>query len=439
MKFVRNDMNINTSRIKNIFIKTGFFSLILTLLVISFPRFISLYTLAILIVSGIIIWTIDFQVCCTLFKKNWQIIIPPVIYFLIHFISIILQKEKINNLETELMFIMIPLFGISIFYNKLTENRIHLVFKAFETGLILVSIFLLTRFLIILLSTSKNEILFSEYFFKNNINYVSTGFSALEHPSYLSLKLNFALLLLINFWDKWHSKKLIYWGLPIIFSVMIVLLASKAGIIMWIILMIVLIVKNTKSRLFHFYVYLILIHFLVLSIFFTVKYIERINFFIRYTKISLNTDNFDWKNLDQRTREWYAAIQLIKEKPVFGHGLAKVENRMVEEYKKNGWEEEARLRFNAHNQFLEAQMTFGIPGTLSLIWMLITPVLVRKRLKYPKLAVAFSAMMSFFLLFESMFNRQWGIMFFMLFYCILLSQFSKNESETKNTVSNKLS
>jgi len=29
-------------------------------------------------------------------------------------------------------------------------------------------------------------------------------------------------------------------------------------------------------------------------------------------------------------------------------------------------------------------------------------------------------MMTFFLMFESMFVRQWGIMFFTLFYCILL-------------------
>ena len=93
---------------------------------------------------------------------------------------------------------------------------------------------------------------------------------------------------------------------------------------------------------------------------------------------------------------------------------------MVEEYLKNGWVEEARLRLNAHNQFLETQMTFGIPGTLSLLWMLFTPLIFRKRLMYSKLATAFVLMMTFFLMFESMFVRQWGIMFFTLFYCILV-------------------
>jgi len=51
--------------------------------------------------------------------------------------------------------------------------------------------------------------------------------------------------------------------------------------------------------------------------------------------------------------------------------------------------------------------------------MLLTPLFLGRKLKYPNLASAFVVMISFFLVFESMFNRQWGIMFFILFYFIL--------------------
>ncbi|MBP8959027.1 MAG: O-antigen ligase family protein [Bacteroidales bacterium] len=269
--------------------------------------------------------------------------------------------------------------------------------------------------------------------------YTSVGFSILEHPTYLALKINWLLILLffVNDSKKIDLKSWIYLLLIVFLSVILYLLSSKAGLFLWIILVVAFFVNRIlKAHNPFFYIFSIVVFLFVVGI--TVTQIPRVKRYINSIEQVTDSTQIDWKNLDQRTREWYSAIQLIKEKPVFGHGLAKIEDRMVEEYKKNGWEEEARLRFNAHNQFLEAQMTFGIPGTLSLIWMLITPVLVRKRLKYPKLAVAFTAMMSFFLLFESMFNRQWGIMFFILFYCILLSQFRKNETETKNDVLIKL-
>lgn len=41
-------------------------------------------------------------------------------------------------------------------------------------------------------------------------------------------------------------------------------------------------------------------------------------------------------------------------------------------------------------------------------------------------------MMSFYLLFESMFNRQWGIMFFLLFYFILATPKKTPEENIKH-------
>ena len=113
------------------------------------------------------------------------------------------------------------------------------------------------------------------------------------------------------------------------------------------------------------------------------------------------------------------AIQIIKEKPVTGAGYYLIKDEMLDKYIENKFFEEALLQMNAHNQFLEAQMTFGVFGTLSLLLMLLAPLIFRKRLRYPHLMTGFILMISFFLLFESMFNRQWGIMFFLLFYFIL--------------------
>ena len=102
-------------------------------------------------------------------------------------------------------------------------------------------------------------------------------------------------------------------------------------------------------------------------------------------------------------------------------------------YQKYGFNEEADLKLNAHNQYLEAQMTFGIAGTLSLFWMLLTPLIFRKRLRFKELTFPFIGLTAFFLVFESMFNRQWGIMFFVLFYCVLI--LNDNIKENDFTIS----
>jgi len=420
---------------RTFFEKIGFWSLALTFFTISFHRFLSLYVLGFFLFTGFALWILDYHKLYNDFLKIWYVILPPVLYFFINLISIVLQYGSFSVIIKKLMFFLVPALGFPVFYSKYTRSKISLLFKVYALGILIVSIYLFIRLLLKVHTNYPGDIPVISWIFQHDQEYTSLGFSILEHPTYLALKINWLLILLffVNNSKKFGSKSWIYLFLIVFLTVILYLLGSKSGLFLWIILVVAFLVNRMlKAHNPFFYIISIIVFLFVAGI--TVTEIPRVKRYISSIEPAIDSTQIDWKNLDQRTREWYAAIQLIKEKPVFGHGLAKVEDRMVEEYKKNGWEEEARLRFNAHNQFLEAQMTFGIPGTLSLIWMLITPVLVRKRLKYPKLAVAFTAMMSFFLLFESMFNRQWGIMFFILFYCILLSQFRENESETKNTI-----
>jgi len=264
---------------------------------------------------------------------------------------------------------------------------------------------------------------FISYAILNKYLFFTSNFSAFEHPTYFSMKILWVLIL-IKFYFVENYNRLVIIFISLFLSMGIFLLASKAGIIFWLLMALFLtycIINKIVSRRVPKYLIMSAISLVLVTASFAVaKEIVRINEFLNQMEKGFSQSEIDLKNLDQRTREWYCALQLIKEKPIFGHGIGRVEDRMVEEYLKNRWEEEARLRYNAHNQFLETQMTFGIPGTLSLLWMLFTPLIFRKRLMYPKLATAFVFMMTFFLIFESMFVRQWGIMFFTLFYCILV-------------------
>jgi len=316
------------------------------------------------------------------------------------------------------MFILIPLLGFPVFIHDTFKKNSEYSLKIFIAGLFIVSVFLITRIIIIsIIGAGQGSIL--DFVKNNNEDLFSLGFSILEHPTYMSLKVNFTILLLLLFKNKWQLKNIYFISSLIVLSVVIFLLASKAGIIVFMIIVISVMIRIASTGAKKIITYLLLIPTFIFLSFSIVKNIDRIEWFIHYTELELKSENGDLKKFDQRMREWYTAIQLIKEKPFTGFGLANIEKRMVEEYLRYGFEEEAKLKVNAHNQYLEAQVTFGIAGSISLLMMLLIPLIYRKQIRYPRLMTIFIVMVSFFLLFESMFNRQWGIMFFLLFYCIL--------------------
>jgi hypothetical protein len=400
--------------------KAGFYLLGITLFMISGQRMISLYSLGLFLLTGFVIWTTDFERTFEQFRSKWLIIVPPIFYFLLHVLSLVIQHGNISLLETRLMFFFIPLLGFPVFLHQFTMVRLQVLLKLFVAGLVLVSLFLIIRIVIVFFLNVPAELTFIEYFYLHNTQYVSWNFSILEHPSYLSVKLIFAFIVLFLNSDEWKIRGLIKWGIFLLFSVTIFLLASKAGILAWIVTSLAILIISFRKKSMHPALYIIVFFIITTLTIISVRKMERLSYFIVYTGRGLAQKDFDWKNLDQRTRNWYAALVLIKDKPLTGNGIVRTQQRMVEVYNKNGFTEEAQLTMNAHNQFFEAQMTFGIAGTLSLLWMLLTPLIFRRKLPLKMLAFPFIILFSFFILFESMLNRQWGIMFFLLFYFIIL-------------------
>lgn len=401
------------------FTYSGIIFLASTLLLISFPRSWSLYPLGLFLFSGLVLWIADFRNNIKKFISNWHFIVPPLIYFIIHLSSILFQGGVMLMLENRLMFFLVPLFGIPIFYSDLLNRHIIIFFKAFSFGILAVCILILLRSMYLTLAEYNYDTTIFHYIQERKDVFFFTKLSVFEHPSYLAMKINWVIILIAWFKSGIIKNSLMRIIIFSFLSVVVFLLASKSGIILWFLIMIGIIIRSFREKSLRSVFYFVSISlFLILSYVIIVD-IDRISHFVNAIKTGLANENIDWKNLDQRTREWYSALQLINEKPISGIGLARVENRMVMEYIKNGWKDEAFYRFNAHNQYLEAQMTFGIIGTISLLYMLIIPLIMRRRTFFPCLTTIFVILFSFQLIFESMLNRQWGIMFFLLFYFIL--------------------
>jgi O-antigen ligase len=416
--------------------KAGFWTLCATLFLLSFPRSWSLYPLGTMLFTGLVIWVIDFGNIFRRFVKIWYLVIPSVIYFIIHLISVLSQADRLSVLEDRLMFLLVPLLGFPVFTSKYAGDKITALFSGYILGIIGISIFLMIRVTWMICSDFPGGIAFFTWLNQDKVSYFSIGFSVLEHPTYLALKINWALILLLFFSRLTSFKPGYIFVIALLLSGTLLFVASKAGLIIWFIVILVFLITNIKKGIRNKILYTGVIAAFILAAVPLSMRIQRISDYLSTTKSRIASENLEWKNLDQRTREWYSAIQVIREKPVFGTGLSKAEDRLVEEYVKNGFNEEAALRMNAHNQFLQAQMTFGIAGTLSLFLMLLTPLFLGKKLEFPHLAAAFVVMISFFLVFESMFNRQWGIMFFILFYFIITTGAEINNAVPYNGIAN---
>jgi O-antigen ligase len=412
--------------------KSGFWILLLTLFLISFPRTWSLYSQGLLLTIGFTLWVLDFKNYLRDLFKLWFLVLPPLIYFLIHLLSIIFERADISFLEDRLMFLVIPLFGFPVFRSEYLRSKISSIISGFILGLLLVSVFLLFRIVFKAYENYDGLIPFFEWFNNYQQDYFTIGFSVLEHPTYLAMKINWALAIIL-FYNLYHPimKKLSF-AVVMIFTFTLFLIASKAGLLLWFILVLIFFIKRLK-RVSYPVLSIILIPVFVLLTIISVMEIQRIERFVTSVKSEIGSSQTNWKNIDQRTREWYTTIQIISEKPVFGIGLSKARNTLAERYLRYNFKDEAELRLNAHNQFLETQLTFGIGGSISLLILLLSPICFRKKLIYSNLIRCFLMVIVFFLLIESLFNRQWGIMFFMHFYFLLTTQ-TVTTGDKKNQV-----
>jgi O-antigen ligase len=404
-------------------------SLLLVLVLLSAPRSWSLYPLWVFLFAGLLHWIMDFRNLVEKLIRSWLVVVPPIIYFTVQLLITFFGGDSLRLLVPRLLFIIVPLLGFPFFISPVIKRSFPVFVKTFIAGVLLVAFYLMINALYQVHSINQEGRTFFQSCADHFDMFTASNLSVFEHPSYFSMKIIWSLVLIYFMTKELKFSRLISSLLFILLSALVFLLASKAAIILWLVFTSFIIITYLKKNVHILVLYGSTSILILLIALLAIHEINRVRSFVSGIKTGLMQEKIDWKNLDQRTREWYSACQLIKERPLSGFGLHDTENRMVQEYRKHGWEEEATLNLNAHNQLLEAQMTFGIAGSLSLLWMLLAPLIIGRNRRCPQLSKSFIILISFFLLFESMFNRQWGIMFFILFYCMLIIDNNVKEND----------
>lgn len=145
-----------------------------------------------------------------------------------------------------------------------------------------------------------------------------------------------------------------------------------------------------------------------------------------------NSDNYfeslyyPYSGTESRLIMWKISLEQLKETP-FGLGTGDVDHALQQRMEGQLHEEFVARNLNSHNQFLQTGLEIGFIGIIILI--LIPIFLSIEAIKNRDLllfATAFSFL--FNCLFESMLQRQSGVVFYVLVFCILTIPYSVRKS-----------
>lgn len=339
--------------------------------------------------------------------------------YLFYLAGMIYSENKVfgwNDLGMKLSLFLFPVFLAG---KKIgSTNGFKLALKAFVTGCCLSAVILIIRACYLFFSKNQNA-----FFYES--------FSFYMHPTYLAMYFNFAIAVLLLGGDSINKfaryQKIIF---SLILSAAIVLISSKAGLLGLVLVFIVSFIVFAVSRRKAKFVFLLAI--ILGGIYFI------LNYFIDQHQNRFKTLEhiLDKKGLDKTSSEssmsrifvWKSCTELIKAHPVFGVGTGDIKDELIKLYQQNGITGALTKKLNAHNQFLQTAVALGLIGCLILTASLFLP-LVRFFILKEWLYVAFLLLIIFNFLFESMLERQDGIMFYAFFNALLFFE-AENKMRT---------
>lgn len=322
--------------------------------------------------------------------------------FIIYLIGLIYSENKayaLNDLTTKLALFIIP---ICFFFSKINfKEKLFNILKSFVEGCF-------TAVILTLVSAGINYYftLDSSHFFYGNI-------SIFMHPSYFAMLLSLAVLIIYYFiFNNPIIKTKFSIILIVLFSIYILLLASKTGLISILLIHMIAISYWTitqKKYVFGIGTILLIGSSLLVTYKNSTLFKDRINELFTVSK-TIDNEN----STAARSTIWGICVDLIKEEPILGYGTGDVKDTLVKVYKNQNRSFLVKKELNAHNQFLQTSVAIGLIGGLILILLLIIPLyhaIKQKNILY----IGFLLLIILNFSTEAMLERQVGVIFYALF------------------------
>ncbi|MEJ6777384.1 MAG: O-antigen ligase family protein [Crocinitomicaceae bacterium] len=275
-------------------------------------------------------------------------------------------------------------------------------------------------------------------------SFLSGQFSYIHHPTYFA-SFAFAGMLLVNYAKEQHwfgAEKWKYIGLVIVMVLGQLLSFSLAGILVLLIYVGFVLLKWVQSRFGkRYFITVLLLSPVVL--FLIISNTPGLNTQFETSKkfmLSYVNDPIAFIKVDQtyvqgdeaRLIMWTVAALEFADHPM-GAGTGNVDEKLTARLEEYGQSEVASHNYNPHNQYLQTAVEVGIVGLIFLISIIAYALYLGFRIK--NMFIAFIGLnLAFNSLFESMLQRQSGIVFFVFWLCLsALMLLSVNSKSYKNS------
>ncbi len=340
--------------------------------------------------------------------KPSYLILPG--FFVIGLFSMIYTEntsEGMNIIERQINFLGLPL--LFIYLNQKVNLKLNIVFNTLAISLIISITLILAKFLQdipILIDKATSIVNFFHWFRTNNYLFFN-------HSTYFSYLLLIQIIYYLSQFYTFNKPGLIIQTTCFVLGLgMLILLNSRSALLTFISLILYFLIKFTLEGFYLKVGFVVVITFSLLFV------------AIKFTRIgttfqsSLQSEKkIQTKKSITRHIIWKHALKLIKEKPILGYGIGDAAEKFVTTYEEKH-SPVVKIKYNAHNQFLETWLYAGIPGLISSLLIFVFSIIhaVRKRQEIFFLFLCISLLIA---LFESVFIRLNGIVYFCFFYSFL--------------------
>ena len=402
------------------------FSASLLAFLIPISKLLTSYAIVLWVVSSLLMWQPKG-------KSKWakRGLWSMVAFYIFHLTGLIHTTNfdyAFLDLGMKVSFVLMPLIWLAS--RKFSSRQADLVMSAFTIGVLVVAVYSVINAFVEFSDTGHQ----SAFFYTN---------FATMHPSYLSMYALFALSYVVLSLSGKRlflgiHKKWIFALVILILMIYINLLASKAGVLLAPIAILILSVligrfrKSVKKGL----VYAVsLLAVFGVSLFFSPQTINRLKSMVQVTAeatdgespgISSEGESEDVESTAARITTWTASLRVIQKHWLFGTGTGDVKIALAEEYTAMEQYELAEDQLNSHNQYLQTWGALGIFGIAALLMTLLSGF-AEAIGKKKNLLLLFIFIISANIFVESMLEVQGGIVFFAFFFGLLITSTRSKE------------
>lgn len=410
-----------------------FISVLLLAFFIPLSFRISIYILAILSL-GLLYNFFNFKKSTPFFSEKNRVLILSFSVVYIFYLIGLLNTDNLKYGKTELQsflsFLIFPLLFFGLDKSFYSIRNLESLKKFFIAGVLVSTLYSYGHSVWMYIQSGEKA-----WFYYEKIA------ETIKHPTYFSMYIAFAISILLNDIKKTDKflnfSSFIYIIILLWFTLFIILLSSKAGLISLVLVLLIFGIKAVffdETKVFHLFKTLFVFGAMIGFYYLFPTLSTRMNVAgnalnknDQQLKNELNTQH-DGSNV--RIAIWKVSMNLIKQKSVFGYGSGDVKDVLETECRKTGFSYGADRHFNCHNQFLQTTIAIGLIGLFALLYFLLMP-LYRALKTRNFLMIALLVIVIENSLFESILERQYGIVFSVFFICLFFSFSLLGENFTK--------